>query len=249
MRASKNTWPVYKGESFNLWNPDTQKYYASVEADAITKHLLAKRRRSFPNKRSAFSEFETEAIEDPGTLACLRPRIMFRDVTNAIDGRTIIAALVPGSVVSTDQAPSLLWPQGNARDEAYLLGFLSSMILDWYARRVVQLHIKFYVINNFPIPRCDSSTNPVAARVVEIAGRLAAVDDRFAEWAVEVGVPVGSAKDPDVKQDLIHELDACVAHLYGLDEDDLTVIYETFHEKTDYSSRHAAVLKHFRRIQ
>ncbi len=78
---------------------------------------------------------------------------------------------------------------------------------------------------------------------------MAAVDQRFAEWAAEVGVPVGSANDPEIKQDLIHELDACVAHLYGLDEDDLAVIYETFDHKDPnrYAERHAAVLEHFRR--
>lgn len=38
-----------------------------------------------------------------------------------------------------------------------------------------------------------------------------------------------------------------MAHLYGLDESDLAVIYETFHEGADYSERHAAVLEHFRR--
>ncbi|MXZ68711.1 MAG: hypothetical protein F4Z17_07010 [Acidimicrobiia bacterium] len=84
--------------------------------------------------------------------------------------------------------------------------------------------------------------------MVEIAGRLAAVDDRFAEWAAALGVPVGSVADEATKHDLVSELDACVAHLYGLDESDLAVIYETFHENTDYSDRHAAVLEHFRRI-
>ena len=83
--------------------------------------------------------------------------------------------------------------------------------------------------------------------MLEIAGRLAAVDDRFAEWAAEVGVPVGSVRDEAEKTDLVCELDACVAHLYGLDESDLAVIYETFHERTDYSERHSAVLEHFRR--
>ena len=58
---------------------------------------------------------------------------------------------------------------------------------------------------------------------------------------------VGSVRDEATKQDLICELDACVAHLYGLDESDLAVIYETFHERADYSERHAAVLGHFRR--
>ena len=160
----------------------------------------------------------------------------------------MIVALIPGRTVNTDQAPYLLRVEGTKRDEAYLVGVLSSMILDWYARRVVELHIKFHVINNFPIPDADTDDDPVGRRVVEIAGTLAAVDERYTDWAAEVDVPVGSVTDEATKQDLICELDACVAHLYGLDEDDLAVVYETFHEGADYSERHRAVLAHFRRI-
>ena len=93
----------------------------------------------------------------------------------------------------------------------------------------------------------DPKADLVAARVADIAGRVAAVDERFAEWATEVGVPVGSVRDEAAKYDLVCELDACVAHLYGLDEDDLAVIYRTFHKGADYSERHSAVLEHFRR--
>ncbi len=171
---------------------------------------------------------------------------MFRDVTNRTNTRTVIAALVPGKVVSTDKAPSLRWPTGRAIDQAYLLGILSSMILDWYARRYVELKLSFTLLNSFPIPDADPENDPLAARVTEIAGRLAAVDNRFADWAAEVGVPVGSVTDETTKTDLICELDACVAHLYGLDEGDLAVIYDTFHENRSYSERHAAVSAHFR---
>ena len=240
-------WPVYKGASFELWNPDTGVYYASVDSDDITGHLQGKRRRSHLHKRSPFSEFPKEWIADPATLPCLKPRIAFRDVARATDTRTVIAALVPPKLVLTHQAPYLLWPQGGPREEAFLLGLLTSMVLDWYARCVVENHMTFHILNNFPIPDADIENDPVANRVVDIAGRLAAVDERYAEWATEVGVQVGSVRDEATKQDLICELDACVAHLYGLDESDLAVIYETFHERADYSERHAAVLGHFRR--
>lgn len=241
-------WLVYKGASFDLWHPDTGVYYASVDSTKITEHLQEKRERGHNNPRSPFSEFEAEWIEDPLTLPCRQPRIAFRDITNRTNTRTVIAALVPGEIVITNQAPYLLWPCGTTRDEAFLLGVLSSMILDWYARCVVELHLNFHILNNLPIPDSDINDNPVAARVVEIAGRLAAVDERYADWAVGVGIEVGSVHDEATKQDLICELDACVAHLYGLDECDLTVVYETFHEGADYSERHAAVLEHFRRI-
>lgn len=249
MTSISSIWPVYKGESFNLWEPDTGRYYASVDSMIITDHLQRKRQRQYRTSGSPFSEFAEEWIKDNTTLPCLRPRIAFRDVTNAIDTRTVIAALVPGELVITDQGPYLLLIRGTRKQEAFLLGLLCSMILDWYARRVVVLHLTFHVLNNFPIPDVDLDNEPVAQRVVKIAGCLAAVDDRFTEWAKAVGVPVGSVTDEDTKQDLICELDACVAYLYGLDESDLAVVYETFHEKTDYSERHKAVLKHFRRIK
>ena len=244
----RDIWPVYSGKSFGIWNPDTGQYYASVEAESITTHLAQKRRRGHRVQRSVFSEFDAACIDDPDTLACRRPRIMFRDVARSTDTRTVIVALVPGETVAVHKAPTLVWPMGTARDEAYVLGILSSMILDWYARRLVEMTLSFTLLNGFPIPHVDTERNLAAARVVEIAGRLAATDDRFAEWAAAVGVPVGSVTDDDTKHDLICELDACVAHLYGLEESDLAVIYETFHENTDYSDRHAAALEHFRRI-
>ena len=241
-------WCVYKGASFDLWNPDTDLYYGSVAADEIATHLYEKRQRSHKNERSPFSEFSETWIDDPDTLPCRRPRIAFRDITNRTNTRTVIAALVPGEVVITNQAPYLLWPEGNQRDEAFLLGVLSSMILDWYARCVVELHVNFHILNNFPIPDADIDRDPIARRVVQIAGRLAAVDQQYVEWADAVGVPVGSVTNDATKLDLICELDACVAHLYGLDEDDLAVVYETFHKGTDHSERHREVLAHFRRV-
>ena len=243
------TWFVYTGASFDVWNPDTGTYFASADARKITGHLQQKRQRQRRTSSSPFAEFTAEHTADPQTLPCLHPRIAFRDVTRATDTRTVVAALVPGNVVITNKAPYLLWPRGSAADQAFLLGVLSSMVLDWVARRVVELNLNFHIFNSLPVAD-PGSGHPVRDRVVEIAGRLAAVDDRFAEWAAEVGVPVGSANDEATKQDLIHELDACVAHLYGLDEDDLEVIYTTFDEKRPdrYSDRLAAVIEHFRRL-
>ncbi len=246
-------WLVYKGQSFDLWNPDTGTYYASVDVAEITSHLQEKRLRQQRTITSPFSMFSKNHVKEPATLPCKHPRITFRNVTNAIDSRTVIAALIPEQIVLVNSAPYLLWPEGfTVRHEAYLLGVLSSMTLDWYARRVVVLNLNFHLLNNFPIPTADinpETGSPIALRVVEIAGRLAAVDARFSKWAAEVGVPVGSANDEPVKTDLICELDACVAHLYGLDEDDLDCLYTTFHARPDeHAERHADVLEHFRKL-
>ena len=83
--------------------------------------------------------------------------------------------------------------------------------------------------------------------VVDIAGRLAAVDERFSKWAEGVGVSVGTVTDGE-RDGLIARLDAAVALLYRLDEDDLRVVYSTFHEGWDYEPRLATVLDHHRKL-
>ena len=44
---------------------------------------------------------------------------------------------------------------------------------------------------------------------------------------------------------MVHELDAVVAHLYGLTEVQLVHVFETFHEGWDYKDRLDGVLAHF----
>jgi len=237
-------WPVYKGESFDIWQPDTGTYYAWAEPEAMKEHLQVKRQRSRNRRRSPFSEFLDAAwFNDPGTLPCLHPRIAFRDVTNRTNRRTVIAALVPPGVFIANQAPFLLWLRGDEKDQAFLLGILASIPLDWYARRFVETHVNYHVFNPFPVPR-PGRDNPLWLRTVELAGRLACPDDRFAEWAQAVGVEFGPLEG-DEKEALVFKLDAVVAHLYGLSEDHLRHIFETFHEGWEYGPRLEAVLRHY----
>jgi hypothetical protein len=236
-------WPVFKGESFDLWEPDrgSASYYAWAEPQAAMEWLYQKRLRA--GRGGAHTEFSLRYRQDRGTLACLRPRIAFRDITRATDSRTSRVALIPPDVFITNAAPYLLWPRGDELDQAYLLGVVTSLPLDWYARRFVEIHMNFFVFNPLPIPRPERA-DPRWRRAVLLAGRLAAPDERFADWAAAVGVDHGPLA-PDIKQDMINELDAVVAHLYGLDEAQLTHIFETFHEGWDYDARLRAVLAYF----
>ena len=241
-------WPVYSGKSFAIWNPDTKTYYDSVDADSIMQHLQNKRLSQRNTKTSAFAEQDQSLTDDLSTLPCLHPRIAFKNVVSADNARTVVVALIPPCRVITHAAPYLLRIRGNLQDEAFLLGILTSMICDWQARRTVQLNLTFAHFNSLRVPD-PGPNNPIRKRVVEIAGRLAAVDERFAEWAQEVGVEVGTANEDSVKTELIHELDACVALLYGLDDDDLECIYTTFHEREPerYRDRLNDVLKYCRK--
>jgi hypothetical protein len=240
----KGYWPVFKGESFDIWNPDTGTYYAWADPGKVVPHLQEKRRRASTRTASVYGGFDPRIFRDPRTLPCLSPRIAFRDVTKWDNQRTVVAALVPPEVFIGNQAPYLLWARGDWQDQAFLIGVLSSLCLDWYARRFVETHVNFFVFNPLPVPRPHTS-DAFRRRTIELAGRLACPDERFITWAKQVGVASGPLA-PDHKEDMIHELDAVVAHLYGLSEKHLVHIFETFHEGWDCDARLRTTLKHFR---
>ncbi|MBF2755896.1 MAG: hypothetical protein ISN29_11665 [Gammaproteobacteria bacterium AqS3] len=240
----KGFWPVYKGKSYTLWQPDRQRYYAWADPNIVLPWLYQKRLRASKSSRdSVHKEFSPEYVDKQSTLAPLSPKISFRLITNRTNRRTMVCALTPPNVFHSNSSQLVMFPQGDQKDEAFLLGVLSSIPLDWYARRFVELNFNFVFFNPLPIPRPDRD-NPLWRRVVELSGRLACSDERFSEWAAEVGVEFGGL-DPDDKNDKIYELDAVVAHLYGLSKKQLTHIFKTFHEGWDYKSRLKEVLAHY----
>ncbi len=238
--------PVLTGASFNLWNPDYGDPYAYANASEVIPWLQERRRRQIRLRSSAFYGLPSEWAADPETLPCRHPRVAFRDVCRATDSRTMICALLPAGFALVEKAPYLLRRRGEEADEAYLLGVLSSLPFDWYTRRFVELKMSYGLLKAFPLPRPDKNDS-CRRRVIAIAGRLAAVDARYTSWAAKVSVPVGSVTDEATKDDLIAELDALVAHLYGLGKSDVEHIFATFHRGWNYRSRLAAVLAHYDR--
>lgn len=104
-----------------------------------------------------------------------------------------------------------------------------------------------FVFDPLPVPR-PPADYLLRHRAIELAGRLASLAGRFAAWAKEAGI-AWDLLALDDKEDMIHQLDAAVAHLYGLTEKHLVHIFETFHEGWDYDVRLHATLKHFREWQ
>ncbi|MCY4512742.1 MAG: hypothetical protein OXB86_03540 [Bdellovibrionales bacterium] len=104
-------------------------------------------------------------------------------------------------------------------------------------------NVGFCLLNTFPIPH-PSRKNPLWKRVITLFGRLASPDERFTEWVEAVGMEC-SELDEEKKNNIIYELDAVVAHLYGLSEKQLIHIFETFHRTWDYNLRLKSVLKYY----
>ena len=244
-KPSDDYWPIYKGSSFDIWSSDTGDRYAWADPDVAIDHVQKQRENSYryAGSRSPFSEMDESWVKNEDTLPCWSPRIAFRDITQRTNSRTTIPALIPSQTFINHTAPYFIWPRGDERDEAYLLGVLSSIPLDWYSRLFVEVHLTYHILKALPVPR-PGRDDPLRQRVVELSGRLAAVDERYADWADAVGVDYGPL-DEEAKQEHIYELDAVVAHLYGLSREHVAVIFETFHDGWDHEERLDRVLDYY----
>jgi len=234
---------VFTGASFDIWTPDTGEYYAWAEPETVIAELQRKRDNQIRLSKSAFFGLSESWASDSRTLPMHFPRIAFRDVCRSTDTRTLIAALIPGNHVVTNKAPYFARLAGDERVEAFLLGVLCSIPLDWYSRKYIEISANLHIVNGLPVPVMRDSS--LHSRIIEISGRLAAIDQRYADWAKAVGVPVGSVKTLEEKDALIAELDALVSLLYGLSREQVEHVFATFQRGWDYKPRLTTVLAHY----
>jgi hypothetical protein len=242
-KRGKGDWVVYAGESFDIWTPDTGSYYAFTNAETIQKAAQKKWERAPSN--SPYSGLPKPWREHFKNHPLNTPRIAFRDVTNRTNTRTLVASLIPPNVITVQTAPWILWldPRHDIAEEAYLLGLMSSLPLDWWCRRFIEGHADQEAFNCLRIPEPNSHPR-LSKRIVALAGRLAGSDSRLAKWTQAVGVEHGKLEDTD-RTNMIQELDAVVAHLYGLTESQLRHIFETYHEHWDYEEQLNETIGHF----
>jgi hypothetical protein len=231
---------VASGRAFNIWNPDSGELYARTDISG-QERILAKIKNSASQTRSAYFNAGIDSLAD---LPSTKARIAFRDVTNSTNTRTLIPCLMPPNRMLVGGAPYLLRKRGSEKEEAFLLGIMSSLVFDWIARRVVEGHMKLYILDSMPVP--DMSKFPILTeKVIQIAAKLAAKDDRYKTWAKAVGLKESKLATADEFENLVASLDAAVAILYSLTRDQLQYIFANFHRGWDFEAKLQLTLSKF----
>ncbi len=157
-------------------------------------------------------------------------RLGFRDVASATNERTYIAAILPPSTFSVN---SITCDSGEKdySEMFFLLAMLNSFSVDYIIRQKVTSHVNIFYAYQLPVPRLQVG-NPYFDALVPRAARLTCTTRHFADlWQSVMGTPWDSSSgvtDPAARQRLRDEIDALVAHLYGLSRDDFAHILGTF---------------------
>lgn len=166
----------------------------------------------------------------------------FRDVTNATTERTCVASIVPGGVYAAGDNLPLIFNEREIVPGLCPVAIMSSIPFDYIARQKVGgSHMNMFILKQMPFPSPelipDKLKWEIAKRVIE----LTYFNHDMDAWAEElweemtdeqrnempnIGTKEPFIFDPDRRAVLQAELDAIVAHLYGLTTDELRYILD-----------------------
>jgi hypothetical protein len=180
-------------------------------------------------------------------------RFAFREIARSTDSRTSIAAMLPKNVFAT----ITLWTgtSNSSAIDLYIVSVFNSFCFDFLARSRVGTHMTLFLTKQLPLPRLTAG-DPFFDALVPRAARLTCTRVEFAGlWQEVMGEPWDESKgatDPAERQRLRDEIDALVAHLYGLSRAEFDHILGTFplvFPATDAgASRRAALLATYDRF-
>jgi len=213
--------PLWKGESFDQFDPHGRE----ARVCPFTDKARARATRSRAGSESILaSEIPLKDRVAAHIEEAARTRVGFRDVTNRTNSRTVVAALIPAKTLLVNSVRYLVFVDGGDRERACCLGILNSLPFDWQARRFVETHLNYFILEGLQVPPLSDE---VFDALASAAARLSTLDESFADFASATGVDVGPL-DAAEREGLRAEIDARVSHAWGLDGDDLETIFADF---------------------
>lgn len=160
------------------------------------------------------------------------PLITYRFPSRNDDSRTLIATALPaeGYFFSTGYAHGILHPEDtDVVLKLALLGYINSVVADWWARRFVDRHVGSRIINGLPLPDWDDSQiTEVSACVKELLVR-GGLHNLPGGLTIEEQDHLSKYSDRDLRL----RLDLLAAQGFVLNRDDLDVLLADFKDTKD----------------
>lgn len=236
-------WPLWEGKMIYQFTCDyaPPKYW--IDQNAGLTELT---------RKIAIEDYQASDVwlEEPPKLGCTDFRLVHREVASNTNEVTLIASVLPphtfvGHTINIFTQwtylpkPHFTWVKHfDESNKLYLATLLNSFVINFIIRQKVSAHVSMFLLGQLPVPRL-SATHPVSQALVPLAARLTCVDERFAPlWEAlaqqhsgsmtEQWLPTCVVRDPSERAHLRAEIDARVANLYGLREEDFAYILSTF---------------------
>ncbi len=208
-------WPVHEGKTIHQYNPQ----WSHHEFTAYQKSGLEResKKRVFTGKRIGhYNSY----------------RLVFRNIARSADLRTTIAAVIPPHTFYTYSLRSfVLEHDGKIRTDleynakiSYLCGVLNSLCFDFASRAKIQVNLSTIIKSlPFPSPIHEKRISKLAAMMT--VGTASSPD--FEGFAGSMRIP-NVPLTPAQRIETAAEIDALVAHSYGLTSDEYQTVIDSF---------------------
>ncbi|MFN8673658.1 MAG: DNA methyltransferase [Candidatus Sericytochromatia bacterium] len=207
-RYEKSMLPLYEGKMMNQFTHTFSKPKYWIREDEGRKALLGKEKDI--NQKLEYQSY----------------RLCYRSIASSTNERTIISTILPPNVF-TGNSLNLNRNKLDNKVLLYLAGMFNSFVLDFYIRRMVSANVNMFYMYQLPVPRLNEK-DKVFKMIVERAGRLICTTPEFNDLAKEIGLKVEPINSDYERIKLRAELDAIIAHLYELTEEEFIYILSTF---------------------
>jgi hypothetical protein len=160
-------------------------------------------------------------------------RLGFRDISASTNERTLVSSVIPpafhGNKIPTVKVVAENGQSISNSEQLFLCSAWNSFVLDFMIRMKVTTTLNFFYLYQLPVPRLTEG-DACFAEIVERAAKLICTAPEFDDLAKKVGIKShkNGVTDPAQRQKLRAELDALIAHLYGLTETEFRHILTTF---------------------
>lgn len=266
-RATLNRWrneagmemyPLYVGRMMHQY--DHRAASVDVNEDNLKVATLSDRTDS--GKKANPSYYPTPqywVAADAAPVAQRRSWALgFRDIARATDARTMIAAIVPGTMAG-NTLPLLIDEAMGAREASLLLANFNSMAFDYVARQKAQsTHLNWYIVEQLPVIAPERFNEPLPAAfaaamraaklmnghhpqptvadfVVPQVLALSYTAHDLAPFARDLGFVDAAGRvlppfiwNEEERRARLAALDAVFFYLYGLNAKDAAYIMDTF---------------------
>ncbi len=153
-------------------------------------------------------------------------RIVWRDIARPSLRRRIFVTVVPPNC-GVGNSLNYVIPEQTDRQKRYLAAVMQSWVFEYRARQIsTNSHISMYVVRQTPIPRIDENT-PLFDDIISKVDQI-----------------LNTETTDQPREEILNEIDALVAHAYGLSKNELEHILSRF-EKLEEDTVEE-ILTHYR---
>lgn len=223
-RRNGKGWPLIEGKNYHQFIPDfTKSEFTMVPKEGL-KRIKTKK-----------------AYSGKGTKVHEKPILAFRGVASSTNIRTMISCVIPPHGFFSNSSPMVIIQHNKNplidkqynKIILYLVALFNSMTFDYLLRSRVNVNLNFFIVKGVAIP--DDITSKRAQQIIRLAGRLTMQNEEFKEMAKDLGTKTQEL-DIGERIKVTAELDALVAHHYGLDRKQYEHVVATFDDNRTTTS-------------